>query len=77
MDIKELKKDSNTISSDNPDLDLHVTEKVDKELNEELKGKSIIKFVDVWKYPSLAERYHLNMFYLGFKNNVFKEEFIW
>lgn len=47
MDIKELKKDSNTISSDNPDLDLHVTEKVDKELNEELKGKSIIKFVDV------------------------------
>lgn len=32
-----------------------------KELNEELKGKAIIKFVDVWKYPSLAEGYPLSL----------------
>lgn len=89
--LKNFKKDSNTISSDNPDFDLHATEKVDieklksyglpiiidfgsdscipckemapvlKELNEELKGKAIIKFVDVWKYPSFAEGYPLSL----------------
>lgn len=32
-----------------------------KELNEELQGKAIIKFVDVWKYPSLAEGYPLSV----------------
>jgi thioredoxin 1 len=28
-----------------------------KELNEELRGKAIIKFVDVWKYQAFAESY--------------------
>jgi thioredoxin 1 len=32
-----------------------------KELNEELRGKVIIKFVDVWKYQSLAEGYPISL----------------
>ncbi len=32
-----------------------------KELNEELRGKAIIKFVDVWKYQSLAEGYPISL----------------
>lgn len=32
-----------------------------KELNEELQGKAIIKFVDVWKYQSLAEGYPISL----------------
>ncbi|WP_243122150.1 thioredoxin family protein [Clostridium thermarum] len=32
-----------------------------KELNEELQGKAIIKFVDVWKYQSLAEGYPVSL----------------
>lgn len=32
-----------------------------KELNEELRGKVIIKFVDVWKYQSLAEGYPISV----------------
>lgn len=32
-----------------------------KELNEELKGKAIIKFVDVWKYQPLAEGYPISV----------------
>lgn len=32
-----------------------------KELNEELQGKAIIKFVDVWKYQSLAEGYPISV----------------
>jgi len=32
-----------------------------KELNEELQGKAIIKFVDVWKYQTLAEGYPISL----------------
>lgn len=32
-----------------------------KELNEELQGKAIIKFVDVWKYQDLAEGYPISL----------------
>lgn len=32
-----------------------------KELNEEFRGKVIIKFVDVWKYQSLAEGYPISV----------------
>jgi len=32
-----------------------------KELNEELQGKAIIKFVDVWKYEDLAKGYPISI----------------
>lgn len=32
-----------------------------EELNKELQGKAIIKFVDVWKYKSLVEGYPINV----------------
>lgn len=32
-----------------------------KELNAELRGKAIVKFVDVWKYPKLAEGYPISV----------------
>ena len=32
-----------------------------KELNEELRGKAIIKFVDVWKYQAIGEGYPLSV----------------
>lgn len=32
-----------------------------KELNEELRGKAIIKFVDVWKYQELANGYPISL----------------
>jgi thioredoxin 1 len=32
-----------------------------KELNEELRGKAIIKFVDVWKYQSLSQGYPITL----------------
>ena len=32
-----------------------------KELNAELKGKAIIKFVDVWKYQELAQGYPISL----------------
>ncbi len=32
-----------------------------KELNEELRGKAIVKFVDVWKYTSFAEGYPIEV----------------
>lgn len=32
-----------------------------KQLNEELQGKAIIKFVDVWKYQSFAEGYPISV----------------
>jgi len=32
-----------------------------KELNEELQGKAIIRFVDVWKYQALAEGYPVSL----------------
>lgn len=32
-----------------------------KELNSELQGKVIVKFVDVWKYPELAEGFPLSV----------------
>ena len=31
-----------------------------EELNSELRGRAIIKFVDVWKYPELAEGYPIS-----------------
>lgn len=30
-------------------------------LNKELQGKAIVKFVDVWKYPELAQDYPINV----------------
>ncbi len=32
-----------------------------KELNQELQGKAIVKFVDVWKYQSFAEGYPISL----------------
>lgn len=32
-----------------------------KELNEELRGKAIIRFVDVWKYQNFAEGYPISV----------------
>jgi len=32
-----------------------------KKLNEELRGKAIIRFVDVWKYQSLSTGYPINV----------------
>ena len=32
-----------------------------EELNEELQGKAIIKFIDVWKYPTLASEYPIQL----------------
>lgn len=32
-----------------------------KELNEELQGKAIVKFVDVWKYQALAQGYPISI----------------
>lgn len=32
-----------------------------EKLNKELKGKAIIQFVDVWKYPGLAEGYPIRI----------------
>jgi len=32
-----------------------------EELNEELQGKAIVRFVDVWKYQSLAEGYPISV----------------
>lgn len=32
-----------------------------KELNEELQGKAIVKFVDVWKYKDLAKGYPIDL----------------
>ncbi|HBY21511.1 MAG TPA: thioredoxin, partial [Clostridiales bacterium] len=32
-----------------------------KELNAELQGKTIVKFVDVWKYQKLAEGYPISV----------------
>lgn len=82
---------SNLKSTDSPDFDLEVTEKIVleklksygvpividfgsdscipckkmapvlKELNSELKGKAIVKFVDVWKYPDLADGYPISL----------------
>jgi thioredoxin 1 len=97
--VKNTEKDAGSIDSakssatavDNPDFELHVTEKIDieklksyglpiiidfgadscipckqmapvlKELNAELKGKAIIRFVDVWKYQELAQGYPINL----------------
>lgn len=32
-----------------------------KKLNEELRGKAIVRFVDVWKYPDLAQNYPISV----------------
>lgn len=32
-----------------------------KQLNEELQGRAIVKFVDVWKYQPLAQGYPINL----------------
>ena len=32
-----------------------------KELNEELQGKAIVRFVDVWKYQDLAQGFPINL----------------
>lgn len=32
-----------------------------EKLNKELQGKAIIKFVDVWKYPELAQNYPISV----------------
>jgi len=89
--VKNNKKDTDAVGSDNADFALHVTEKVDieklksygipiiidfgadscipckemapvlKELNAELQGKAIIRFVDVWKYQDFAEGYPISV----------------
>jgi len=89
--VKNNKKDTAAVGSDNADFALHVTEKVDikklksygipiiidfgadscipckemapvlKELNAELQGKAIIRFVDVWKYRDFAEGYPISV----------------
>jgi thioredoxin 1 len=89
--IKNNKKDTASVDSDNPDFALHVTEKIEldnlksygfpiiidfgadscipckemapvlKELNAELQGKAIIRFVDVWKYRELSEGYPISV----------------
>ncbi len=49
-----------------------------KELNEELKGKAIIKFVDVWKYQAAREGYPLRsiptQFFIDSKGNPYNPE---
>ncbi|MCO1603124.1 thioredoxin family protein [Desulfosporosinus nitroreducens] len=46
-----------------------------KGLNEELQGKAIIKFVDVWKYQALAEGYPISLIptqiFIDVKGNPF------
>ena len=32
-----------------------------EELNKELQGKAIVRFVDVWKYPDLAKNYPISV----------------
>jgi thioredoxin 1 len=89
--VKNSKKEINSVSNENPDFSLHVTEDIDieglksyglpiiidfgadscipckemapvlKDLNEELQGKAIVKFVDVWKYYILAEGYPISL----------------
>lgn len=89
--LKNSKVSNNSVGNDNPDFDLHVTQKIEleklksyglpiiidfgadscvpckemapvlKELNEELQGRAIVKFVDVWKYENLAKGYPINL----------------
>ena len=102
---KNSSKDTQLVSSDNPDFELHVTEEIDleklksyglpiimdfgadscipckemapvlKELNEELRGKAIVKFVDVWKYQELAQNYPISIIptqiYIDAKGNPY------
>lgn len=103
--VKNSKKDTDSVSSDNTDFALHITEEIDleklksyglpiiidfgadscipckemapvlEELNEELQGKAIIKFVDVWKYQALAQNYPISIIptqiYIDAKGNPY------
>ncbi len=88
---KNSQKSTDSVSSDNADFALLVTEEIDleqlksyglpiiidfgadscipckemapvlEELNEELQGKAIVRFVDVWKYQELAQNYPISV----------------
>lgn len=64
LDLEQLKSHGLPIvidfGSDSCDACLQMAPAL-AELNEQLRGKAIIKFVDVWKYPKLADGYPLSV----------------